>query len=532
MPKIKSVKEGRRKGGGKRKREDTDDTIQEENPLNRNQDCSVSKGLASRNVSRPTRKHITLVETTVEKEESICQTCQENTHGLNGDLYAVTCNRCHRYDHLKCLFGGKVPKPLVFSMGLILATEKGIKEAVYHCRRCTKEPNQYTEDIARAQAEFHEKVEEINAAHKSSILAPAGTPDTESKDFSDLQQITYKLESQSNGSSRIGLATVEDFPRANPDQAGTLTRKFESIGPSRNTLAGIEEFQRVKSDYISSHIGDLEDSIAEFTEITQQRLQGSQTSFTRPLSEWEEIQAAEQYLSKSTRPPDIVLPQQLQSVTSAFRRMLKLSEEQPIEVDPRLGALDFSRVYKSFVWWFIMEFFFTPNLKPQDLAPNMRIMKATTSALMDFGYSRWPQQGEQFIRDMLLRTWEKPTFKDVIREHKPSLTKALEVFLQPLTRDFAGVHDLGGNAEDIIDSMLLLWTYINFSRGRLTEFHPAIGDSFDPTRHEATDGAFNERHQDEQRQHKVMWVVRRGFELRDISTGALLAKPLLALVVV
>lgn len=80
--------------------------------------------------------------------------------------------------------------------------------------------------------------------------------------------------------------------------------------------------------------------------------------------------------------------------------------------------------------------------------------------------------------------------------------------------------------------MLLLWTYLNFSRGRVTEFNPDMGAAFDPKEHEATDSSFTERPKDEQRQHRVLWVVRRGFELRDNSTGVLLAKPLLALVVV
>lgn len=131
----------------------------------------------------------------------------------------------------------------------------------------------------------------------------------------------------------------------------------------------------------------------------------------------------------------------------------------------------------------------------------------------------WEQAGQQVLREIQLRTWQKDMFKDALVESSElqnDLIKRFEAFLRPLWGVKLPIPLRSPARVDIIRKTIELWSYVQAVGGELTFGHPNIGDYFDEAIHKELDADAEQGIGTNQK--KISWVLCRGFSLKETNS--------------
>ena len=129
------------------------------------------------------------------------------------------------------------------------------------------------------------------------------------------------------------------------------------------------------------------------------------------------------------------------------------------------------------------------------------------------------KHGAQVLREVQLRTWEKPLFKDEMLKNTSYITEKFETYLKPLTKDFDKITPWSHHRAELIESTILLWSYLEAPKGMFKAILPAIGSIFDEKNHEGYEEDGTTYIPDKRMKKKILWVTRRGFWYGEKSSG-------------
>jgi hypothetical protein len=126
-------------------------------------------------------------------------------------------------------------------------------------------------------------------------------------------------------------------------------------------------------------------------------------------------------------------------------------------------------------------------------------------------------KGHHVLREVNLRTWYKGQFQNAMLLDEGNLMHRMEDYLQPLTKNFEKISRWSHHGADVLEQTLKLWSYLQSLRGKLVIICPAIGDTFDSRQHEAYNKEGQDAPPDKHVKKRILWVLRRGFQLNEDS---------------
>jgi hypothetical protein len=127
--------------------------------------------------------------------------------------------------------------------------------------------------------------------------------------------------------------------------------------------------------------------------------------------------------------------------------------------------------------------------------------------------------GQQVLREIQLRTWQKSMFKDALvdnAELQTDLIRRFEAFLHPLLGMNIDIPLKSMCRAAIITKTIELWSYLQAVGGELTLSHPDIGDDFDEAVHSELNS--DDEQGDGLDHRQISWVLRQGFCLKEESS--------------
>lgn len=129
----------------------------------------------------------------------------------------------------------------------------------------------------------------------------------------------------------------------------------------------------------------------------------------------------------------------------------------------------------------------------------------------------WPKSGRQVLREVQLRTWEKPQFKQEVQKNTQHIVRKLEAYLEPLTKEFHKITPWSHHRTELIENTIRLWTYFEAPDGMFEPIQPKIGSHFNPQEQEGYTEDGEKFDPDKRSKKKVLWVTRRGFRYAEKS---------------
>lgn len=136
------------------------------------------------------------------------------------------------------------------------------------------------------------------------------------------------------------------------------------------------------------------------------------------------------------------------------------------------------------------------------------------------------------MREVQLRTWEKPAFGQELLKNTQYITRKMETYLEPLTREFNKITPWSHHRAQLIETTIKLWSYFEAPGGMFEVIQPAIGSAFNPVEQEGYDEDGEKYIPDKRSKKRVFWVTRRGFRYAEKSSDGPRAMTVKAIVVV
>lgn len=284
-----------------------------------------------------------------------------------GEFSWVACDRCNSWFHITCLLSQKAKKRM------LLATPKGMKQAVFHCQLCVLGPDHFTQEVSVELNNFLD----VAAQLKKNRNHPNTNSDRPIiNSFRNLQQQNEILKGRCQA-----LEHENDQLKAEREELNFRLERTEEIG-----LVMESSYPRYEPETVEKYLRDLRNSVNDYARSIWQRVETSEKAFSHPFADWHSIDLETSSFgqpwfsgdSKSAAPRHTIL-------TAALRGMLKIRNGEPLRIDPRLEGLEFTQVHKSFVWWFIFDVVFHLDI---DFFPTMKVVQAMASAVRGFAFAR------------------------------------------------------------------------------------------------------------------------------------------------
>lgn len=133
----------------------------------------------------------------------------------------------------------------------------------------------------------------------------------------------------------------------------------------------------------------------------------------------------------------------------------------------------------------------------------------------------WPEKGRQVLREVQLRTWEKPAFEQEMLKNTQYIIGKMETYLEPLTKEYDKITPWSHHRAQLIETSIRLWSYFEAPGGMFKAIEPVIGSIFNPREHVGylEDG---EKHiPDKRLKKRILWVRRRGFRYAEKTASEL-----------
>jgi hypothetical protein len=140
--------------------------------------------------------------------------------------------------------------------------------------------------------------------------------------------------------------------------------------------------------------------------------------------------------------------------------------------------------------------------------------------------------GRQVLREVQLRTWEKPQFQQEMLKNSQCLIRKMETYLEPLTKNFNKITPWSHHRAQLIETTIRLWSYFEAPGGMFEVIQPELGSPFNPAKHEGYDEEGEKYIPDKRLKKKVFWVTRRGFRYSEKSPDETRAMTVKAIVIV
>ncbi|KAH7346270.1 hypothetical protein BKA65DRAFT_594805 [Rhexocercosporidium sp. MPI-PUGE-AT-0058] len=499
-----------------RKRPKTEDNITDDEGYPANRTMSSVTVTSKRNditaedqtsrVARPIRGHRMKPSPTPElppkKKKSgpaTCDLCETDKalrlESRNTAMLACQIESCGKWWHHWCLMTLQYADDAITPDFTIFSPQVGNREnenLIFICPDCSRSERGYANQAAEAMSTFLDTMRRLRREAVNAEIPETPNPMLSSS-------------AMESGQAQIS----ENIPR----WQDAATTPFE---PARN-----EKFQGFDKAEVTNLMRNLTQSIFDYDlEICDilERFAKGVGYITMPLGSWDVIDTCSTMVPGRTwyLPDDANdLTRRHAPITNALRDILGTPRDMPLKIDRSYESIPFSKVHSTLIWSFVMDILLN-KIEIYEL-PNMKPMRIMMWAVHSFADERWPGKGMEALQEVELRTWSRPQFQAELQQNKAFITRKFDDFLEPLTKGFSNKYS--HHKDDLINTMIKLWSYFQSLRGTWVEIKPELGSKFDPSKFEIRDddGTTNLDNK-----YSVAWVVRRGFEYHGID-GALIA---------
>ncbi|KAF8851410.1 hypothetical protein BDZ45DRAFT_679122 [Acephala macrosclerotiorum] len=423
----------------------------------------------------------------------ICEAMPGRQRITGGVMIQCDIDECGLWYHDSCIFKDNTKEPRKM---LLFSANQGMNVAAFICPKCLDQPEGYTRDvITQAIRSILGRVTSLLSGEEATPFenSQSPLPDESSPQLISQQLLDRSLE---NVQWHEGSATILQRPR---------NEKYHGFD-----ISVIRGLVRTLDECIFNYNKEVCDAIEAFGDPGDEALKV-------PLKTWQRIDARaailagqewHQIIDGSINPTKGHTP-----ITAALRKMLQIDRDSPLEISASLENLKFSQVHQAFVSWFVIDVL--GNRLDIFELPNMKPVRAMMTGVHQFGEERWPEKGRHVLREVQLRTWEKPAFEQEMLKNTQYIIRKMETYLEPLTKEFNKITPWSHHRAQLIETTIRLWSYFEVPGGMFKVIQPAIGSIFNLREQEgyAEDG---EKYvPDKPSKKKVLWVIRRGFQYAE-----------------
>ncbi|KAF4624697.1 hypothetical protein G7Y89_g13473 [Cudoniella acicularis] len=451
-----------------------------------------NKQTAGQNPNVTTRRSKLDIPKHEESPLATCEICEDEQTNTENSLGWVECeiSSCKSWFHVACLLTCNETRRMLFS------PSNQLKDSIFICYNCLdRSETENSEEISSAVSRFLQALEKIGLPTRRENIEAKLCPEPISQ--------------------HKGAPWTEGYQQP----SGSLEEESHNI---TFELASQERYQGFEETIIRNLIRQIHEAIFNYdfeVRVAAERFEvttNEDLRFRNPLAAWEFVDPGKN--SEAGHPwfeldaADRKHPMAHAPITAVLRSMLRSPSNVPLDIDLDMQSLTFSQVHIGLITWFVFDIL-NNKIDLYNL-PNMGPLRAMRSAVFSAAGARWPGSAIHLLREVELRTWEKPEFERQVLLNEKMFHRKLEDFLEPLTKQYRIGHFSNARFDVIVHS-LRLWSYLQPLGGMLTMIEPKIGEIFDSADQDAYDTKGTQQFPTKGSQERIRWILSRGFQYEE-----------------